>query len=616
MNKRIKKAIAILLSVIITFSFSVTGFAAEESGEAKPYTPLAHFVDGVFGLIHDALFKTLESINKLNDIPTYDEFMSGDNGYYKGTDGRTEGEGWSGGFASQSIIPKEWRGNALFGKGAQDYRLDSYHTIGGYQGIVDKIYTDQTLNMIMLSNGTDSNANGVDDVIIFASADGVGITAGTCRLMRQQAEEALKAKGVEKDDILSFNISATHCHSALDIQGMSIVRIIMQVLNNAVRLTGNYRTLNKTMEKTLCEKAALCAVNAYESMENGSFYYFETGKVNGASDKHHSGVLPKNYFSCFLFEGESGEKSLITNIAAHPVGYDSFDYGFMMSADYPAYLALALKDAGYNIVFTQSAQASVSSAGIDCEEGSQIDIESNEWVSKYALTKEEFTERYGKIYADRYYDEFEPEMEGDLKGGYRLAHYIIDASENKQEIAPVLNAKNSQALMPLDNGLLCWGSVSGLLGENVVSMKDSESGYGLVVELNYFEIGNDISVFTAPGELSPGLVYGSDPNYDGNNFWNGELSWSGETWQYDTLENLVREATGDDDRIVLVFGITNDAIGYIYPDNNTTKSLLGIALFFRYNADGMMNDMLLTTGQRAGSSVMDSYIDILETIYG
>ncbi len=147
-------------------------------------------------------------------------------------------------------------------------------------------------------------------------------------------------------------------------------------------------------------------------------------------------------------------------------------------------------------------------------------------------------------------------------------------------------------------------------------MKDSESGYGLFVELNYFEIGNDISVFTAPGELSPGLVYGSDPNYDGNNFWNGELSWSGETWQYDTLENLVREATGDDDRIVLVFGITNDAIGYIYPDNNTTKSLLGIALFFRYNADGMMNDMLLTTGQRAGSSVMDSYIDILETIYG
>ena len=34
-------------------------------------------------------------------------------------------------------------------------------------------------------------------------------------------------------------------------------------------------------------------------------------------------------------------------------------------------------------------------------------------------------------------------------------------------------------------------------------------------------------------------------------------------WQYDTLENLVRKATGDPDKAVLLFGITNDAMAYI-----------------------------------------------------
>lgn len=614
MKKTMKKALAILLSMIIAFSFSLTGFAADDDNPGEPYSPLAHFVDGVFGVVHDALFRVLETATRKKDIPDYEEFMSGDNHYYTGTDGKVTGDGWSGGFASQSIIPESWRCDANLKPDPEGYNLYSLHATGGYQTYVKRLYTDQMLNMIILSNGTDSNNNGIDDIIIFANVDGIGITADTCRLMRSNAENALSKYGVVKEDILSFNVSATHCHAALDTQGMSILMILFRVFTKTANLAENNRTLNRAIEKTLCEKSAVCADNAYSSVESGSLYFFETSKVNYTHDKNSSGVKNKNTFSCFLFESQSGEKTLITNIGAHPTGYGAWNNKQMMCADYPSHMTLALNDAGYNIVFTQSAQAAISSPGIAYEEGSQLDIDSNKWVSGHSLTKEDWVERYGQKYADKWYDELEADFESDMKEGYRLAHHIIDASDKKAEVAPVLNIRNSQILLPLDNGLLGWGSISGLLGENVVKMADSESGYGNVVEINYLEIGNDVVILTAPGELSPSLVYGSDPEYTGTNYWNGKTSWTGETWQYDMLENIVRQYTGDEDKTVLVYGITNDALGYMYPDNCTTKSLLAIGIFFRENADGMMNDMMLTTGQRAGSSIMAAYTELVKSV--
>ena len=470
------------------------------------------------------------------------------------------------------------------------------------------------MNMVILSNGSDSNANGIDDVLVFVNVDGVGVSSGTCKGMREKAEETLKAYGVEKDDILSFNISATHCHAALDTQGMSIPVIIVKIFNKALKLSDRERTLSKEMEATLYERVSSCADEAYNNMEKGSLSFFETDPVDGTHDKNNSGVKNKNTFSCFLFEGESGEKTLITNIGAHPTGYSASGNKMMMCPDYPYHMSVALKDAGYNMVFTQSAQAAVSSPGIDCEEGSQLDKDANEWIKQHALTKEDWTERYGKSFADKNYDDLEQEFENDMKNGYRLAHHIIDAADTKIDVAPVLNVKNTQFLLPLDNGLLAWGSISGLLGESVVKTDNSESGYGNVAEVNYIEIGNDIVIMTAPGELSPALVYGSVPEYSGTAFWNGKTSWTGETWGYDCLENLVREYTGDDDKIVLLYGITNDALGYMYPDICTTKSFLGAGMFYKENSNGMLNDMMLTTGRNAASTIMKHFIDVLESV--
>ena len=110
-----------------------------------------------------------------------------------------------------------------------------------------------------------------------------------------------------------------------------------------------------------------------------------------------------------------------------------------------------------------------------------------------------------------------------------------------------------------------------------------------MVETDYIEIGNDIAILTAPGELSPALAFGTDPTYTGTALWNGITSWTGETWKYDTLVNTVRTLTGDSDKTVLIFGITNDALGYMFPDICTPKSMLATAMQVKGNACAVMD---------------------------
>ncbi len=606
--KRSKKLIAVLLAAIIAFSFSTQAFAKSDSGTGKPYSSFAKVVDNVFGVAHDAIFGLLIKLTQEWKLPKYEDYIKQPHEYfYEGTDGETSGTGWSGGFASGSVIPESWRCDADGNSDPNGMCLKSIHATGGYQTFVSKLYTDQMMSMVILSNGADSNKNGKNDIIVFVSVDGVGITAGTCRDMRKSAEEALKAYGVTADDIVGFNVSATHCHAGLDIQGMCILTLF----SNKMNVFDEYdRSLSKDMEESLCNRAKECAKEAYGKIEEGKLYFFETDETSGCNDNLNCGVQAKNFFSCFLFEGNSGEKTILSNIGGHPTSYGAWNNNRMMCTDYPYFMSLALKDAGYNVVFTQSSQAAISSPNIDCKDGDERDTKANEWVAKNALTKEDWVKRYGKKYANKQFDTLEKKIEGHMKKGCLLADFIVDSIDKSLEVKPLLNVKNTQTLLSLDNGVMAWGSISGLLGEEVVKTSKSETGYGVMVETDYIEFGGEIVVLTAPGELSPALVYGTDPDYNGTALWTGTTSWAGVDWKYDTLKNI---AVGENGKKFVLMGITNDALGYMYPDICTPKSLLATLIFYKESSGDMANCMLMTVGTSCGSELMDSYTAILKS---
>ncbi|MBQ7545858.1 MAG: hypothetical protein IJT41_02690 [Clostridia bacterium] len=619
--KQIRKTVSIALCILLAFSCSVPSFAAD-TGAGEPYSPQAHMLDNVFGVLHDLVFGTVQLLLRQPGIPSYEKYLSQDHPYYyNGTDGITIGDGWRGGFASGSIIPPQWRYNADGKPDPNGLCLRTLRPKGGYQGAITHLYSDQMLNMMILSNGTDSNQNGVADLMILGDVDGVGLTAGTKAKMCAAVEGALREYGVAHEDILSCNFSASHCHVGIDTEGMSIPIVVLKllpatILNCIPALRP--RTLDRTEEKTLCAQASACAKQAFDSMEDGDLYFFETQPVSsGASDKLDSGVKTKNWFSCFLFEGrKSQKKTILANIGAHPTSYDSDGTG-LLCTDYPYYMSRALHDAGYNFVFFQGAQANINSPGCDVPEGSDKDLRAKAWVEKTALTHDEWVERYGKAYTDRVYDKKAEDLNDRMRCGFLLADMILDAEkQNKSPVKPMLRVRNGQTLVPLDNGLMGLAAISGLLEEHVVRMPKAESRCGIVVETNYIELGEHVAIFTAPGELSPSLLLGSDPDYTGGAKWTGITSWTGEDWRYDTLTDLVRTASGDSNKTVLLFGLTNDAMGYVYPDICCTQSILGAKLYYKVDGKNMANCMFMTMGTKAASSLMDGYSRVLQSVFG
>ncbi len=627
-----KKLLAVLLSVAITFSFvTATSAQTAETENGKAYSPFAKVIDTVLGAGHDVIFGLLTKLLAQRGIPTYEEYTSQKHDYiYDGTNGKTTGDGWSAGFAMGSVIPESWRCNAEGEADPNGMCVDKKHPTGGYQNNASKLYTDQNLSMVILSNGADSNNNGVDDIIVFASIDGVGVAAGTTKLIRAKVEEALSAFGVNHQDILGINISATHCHVAFDTQGMTITTLFNNRLNP---FTDYDRSIEQEMEEAIVSRAVNCAVSAYEKMEKGTLSFFETDAVDGARDKLNSGVKTKNYFSCFLFEGVSGENTIISNIGAHPTSWlvDKAVEGkgvnkktHLMFADYPYFMAMALKDAGYNLVFAQSAQAAVGGPSID--EGGDVEA-AKQWAKKYELTKEEWVERYGEKYADKWYTTLElgyENKDGEWEDGffsshrqkgYLLAEHILKFVDSAKPVAPTLNVKNAEICLSLDYGVMAMGCVSGLLGENVVKIENSKSGYGVMAENNYIEIGDDVVILTSSGELSPALIFGSDEAYTGSAKWTGKTSWTGEDWQYATVTDIVREITGDEDKTVLMFAITNNELGYIFPDICMPKSILGALMFYKEDPGSMSNCVLLSPGGSCGSQLVEGYQNIVKELY-
>ena len=611
--RKFKKIVAVLMAVMILSALPLQAFAAD-GAQGEPYSKLAHITDNLFGMAHDMIFNLLMKVTRQKCIPSYEKYIAEKNeNFFEGTNGKVKGSGWSGGFAKGSIIPAKWRCDANGKSDPNGSCLKIIRPTGGYQTFVSKLYTDQMLNMVILSCGTDENRNGVDDIVIFISVDGVGITAGTCAKIRENIREALKADGISGDDILSCNVSATHCHAGLDTQGMSILTLFLNKLNP---FTSYDRSMSRDMEESICAQAASCAKEAYKKMEKGTLTFFETDELDGCNDKLNCGVKTKNFFSCFLFEGESGEKTLISNIGAHPTSYGAWDNNRMMCTDYPYFMALALADAGYNIVFTQSSQASVSSPSVTDEYSELKKADADAWVKSRAFTKEDWIARYGEKYTEKQFDNLEESIEGHMRKGYLLACFIIDSADKAQSISPSLNIKNQRTLLSLDYGVMAWGSVSGLLGENVVKTEKSETGYGVVVETNYLDFGGDVVILTAPGELSPSLVYGTNPNYDGEALWTGRTSWTGEDWKYDTLKNIVLNKAENEGKKFVLMGITNDELGYMYPDICTPKSLLGTLIFYKENPEDMTNCMLMTISTSCGSELMDAYTALVDSMAG
>ncbi len=603
-----KRFLAVLLSVCMVASTSIFAFAAP-SETTKDDT--AHKLDRVLDTVLDGALGLVGRIFTQKGIPTVKEYGLGTNDYfYEGTDGEAEGDGWKLGFASASVIPSQWRRNADNEPDENGWLLNKKYYFGGYfTSRVDKIYDDETVNLAVLSTGSDANENGVDDIIIFAALDGIGFSSVSVREVREATEKALLAKGVTSEDIIGFDFNVTHAHSVVDPQGMGM-DMFLYLFKNKLFGTKD-RSVQKELLEAICNNTASAVVSAYEKMEEGSLYYFETEDVSNYSetinlvnDKNDRGTKIQSFFACFLFEGVSGEKTVLANIGMHPTKADRDS--MRVCGDVPHYIGKAMSEAGYNFVYIQGAQGAVGLSLESSEEG-------DAWAEKNALSYEEWVERYGEKYTAKTYagndkDPGEAGYKALRASGYTIAHLIIDAIDYNNKVEPTLSVSMSEIALPLDYGLIYLGAVTGLLGFNTVKLEGTESGYGIATEIGYIGLGDDVGMLVMPGEISPSIIFGTDPRFEGDTFWTGETSWSGKDWEYKTLEEYVRIATGDNDKKVIVMGIANDAIGYVFPDTDVVSCFLSDSFGI---ADSHYEELLISS-TKAASSILEGFLDLFD----
>lgn len=577
MKKFYRSFVAILLVFTMLFSANSSAAAFALSERSNPIKTVTTVLGGVV----DGLIKLLGVLTPTPDYPTVEEYFSADSkNFYEGTkefiDNAADGAKWSLGFGKESLVPD----NLLDGS-------KEYYTGGYFTQKVNGVFDDQRANAIALNDGSGRGTT------IFASIDGIGVANGDVRAIRNAVEQKLKTNGIDSD-INAININATHCHTVIDTQGIGLDLLPKIFLSF---FGGAKRSMDTEFLEVMIDRASDAIVEAYTNMETGSLYYFETVGMGKDEDNglylgdEYPYLVNKRYYSegyqhlfaCFKFvpDNKDSAATIFANIGAHPTVVDESTK--LLSADFPAFMEEKINGAGMNFMFIQGAQAPVS-------------------VNKWADMPEAIdNEVDAKIAVNPTAEDYKTA----ILLGYEYARLILDAQNNANEIEPILNVRMTEYAVRLETGLFGYGATEGFIGTTTVKDSSSKTGYSIVTEAGYIEIGKDIVLLTAPGEIVPQLVYG--------NVVSAEDSYCGTEWTYEATANLVPEG-----KTVLVMGLCNDAIGYILPDNDYAHFLTDV-IWDMDGADKLFGpyhrhyEEMLSAGSSAGSTTVSVLNELVKS---
>lgn len=588
MKKSVKKCLAVLLTAVMLLS-PVSAFASGSSDNSAIIT-----ASNVVNAVLNGLFAVAERLFPTPDYKTVEEYYAGESeSFYEGTksfiDAPAENAKWSLGFGKKSIVPDNLKNGSK-----------KYYTGGYFTQKINGVYDDQRVNAIALNDGSGRGT------AIFAAIDGIGVNNLDIREIRAAAVEKLEENGV-KNDIIAININSTHCHTVIDTQGFSM-KLITNMFNNMfswLPFVDPVRSIDKEFYEIMIDGASDAIVEAYMNMEAGSLYYFETAGIGKDEEKgnytsdEYSYLTNKRYDSegyqhviaCFKFvpDNENSKSTVFANLGAHPTSIERSTS--LLSADFPSFLEAELNENSLNFMFIQGAQSPISVRKTAVQTQSVLD--------------EIATEAEG--------DEHAADYRNSKSLGYEFARLILEASESAKPVAPVLNIAMRECTVQLDRGLFQIGAASQLLGFNAVFDDSSESGYSIITEVGYIEIGTDIVMLTVPGELVSQLVYGNAVGAD--------ESYLGTDWELDATADIVGGG-----KTVLVMGLCNDAIGYIIPDNDYAPFIadslwgmeigdykLGEELFGEYHRH---YEETLSTGSKTASAVIGALNELTAECIG
>lgn len=433
-------------------------------------------------------------------------------------------------------------GSLLTGK-----ELEEEHYVGGSLSVTKKLATDvkddQRVRTIAVSDGR--------GISIFAVLDSFGLANNEVRVIREKFQAYADANNLK---ITSINISCLHQHSCVDTFGLNgdiIGALFTSSIKNLLGIdvpSGK----NENYMENLYKVTVQSMVDAVKDMKEGQLYYGSIDISDYIRDKRDPQVFDGELNRIRFVPADGSKETWLVNVPIHCVGHGAA--GTVLTGDYPYYMEQYINEkAGANFIQILGAELAITS---EYPENIYRDP---------AIVAE-----HGDGYA------------GLITFGQLLGERACSIT-NDEEILPILNIRYTEIFVPIENSIFKLAAKGGLLTNTVV--RDGLA-YNTVTEVGYAEFGTNLAIAIIPGELAPEIAYGGAVT--------PEESWDGTTWNYSTFADLT-------DRRLIVFGISNDQIGYMMTENDWRSYLTE-------------NEEIVSTGPKAGAIIAAAYLELFDEI--
>ncbi len=583
-----KKFAMKILSVILVMSLLIGGTSTMSIASAVEVGKV--FETAGLGII-EAIFTTL--VGGLNAIvPDSKDFVQVKDrvveNFYEGTetweDKAKADAKWSLGHAKASLVPSDWE--------TKDYYLGGFiDPNNGMVNKVEEIIDDMQVRVIALSDGSDRG------VALFANIDCIGFSNGDIKEIRKRV--AAMDLGVEFN---SINVSSTHTHSCIDTQGLwtnLFGKLFKNLALSYIPFVEKERGADAEYMEFVYETVANVMKEAVNDMRPGTLTY----AVKKIGDEENTYFNNKNRsqstslitdLARFIFAPDDGTTpTMIVNIAAHPdvagLPVNDEDNGRDLSGDYVYYLGKKIEEKDFNFMFFNGAIAGIYEGRGPAGDGVPTDRRYEETlrygyeIANIALNLTNTVEQIEANMTEAEKAQMAEEME---IGGENYTLWYKDWEPVTEKVLePNLNIIIKEVKIKVTNPLIQ------LVGKlNLVNYTVCKEGlsYYIFAEIGYMEIGG-VKVALMPGEIVQDLICGGD-----------SLTADGSFSFTDFGHKSIYELFGDD---TICFGLMNDAIGYVVPDNDYSMSLLG---------DHYQE--MISLGKYAGSTIMKGFAEIAEEV--
>ncbi len=419
---------------------------------------------------------------------------------------------------------------------------------------------------------------------VFAAVDCIGLSNRCIKIIRQRLSEFMK-----ENNIASVNISSTHTHSSIDTMGIwgRIVEVFRN--NRKVLIKGEGELMNSCDEEYLeflYNKVVETIKEAVLNKKTGKLYKAYMGSssekyVSEDASLKERGIKgyvwdrrePKDC-SCqllrirFVPDDKNEKPTVLVNFGAHPyinsMSEEGRGTGENISGDFVYSLCEYLEQAGNNAIFFNGAIAAVyptrlyadvytfenqaKAVGNELGRITLAMTKSNDEIYKDELLSPEAYENSSAIFSDRI-------------SNYRAwVEKKGDEIIEELELEPAINLRTKEVAIKVDNPI--FELISKCRVGNYTVSKSNNKQYESVTEIGVLELGNNLKIAFIPGEIEPDIISGSDTLKK-------EFAYSGEDFKEPCLKDVLQCED------LTVFGLTNDAMGYIIPDNDFSMMFLG-----------------------------------------